>query len=309
MNVYSPNVYSPLASGENSQSAPPRMKPETFRRVRKFIYELAGIDIPETKGEMVAARLAKQARSQGFPSIEDFVVAVERQSHAGGNQDLLAGMIDCLTTNYTSFFREPVHFDFLRREILPKILDRPRIQIWSGASSTGEEPYSLAITLCEELGAEAGRRAWVLATDISTRVLRHAAQGIYPNDRFRGMSEDLQRRYLLRGKGAQAGNCRVRPEVRSMVEFRRLNLLSELPPEGPFPVIFLRNVMIYFDRPTQEKVVRSLSTKLEPGGYLMIGHSESLNGVDHTLEHVQVAIYRKPGLLPQSGFIRKEIAR
>ncbi|MDX2266526.1 MAG: protein-glutamate O-methyltransferase CheR [Bryobacter sp.] len=282
--------------------APPtRVRPETLAHVRKFIYEYAGIDIPESKGEMVAARLAKQARLHQFESIEDFVAAAEaeRQTTRG---ELLSSMIDCLTTNYTSFFREPVHFEFLRNTILPTLAARPRIQLWSAASSTGEEPYSLAITLTEALGPEAIRRAWILATDISTRVLRQASQGIYPAARFSGMTDQQRRQYLLRGKGEQAGNLRVRPELRSLVEFRRLNLLSEVPAEGPFPVIFLRNVMIYFDRPTQERVVRNLSSKLEPGGYLMIGHSESLNGIDHGLEHVQVAIYRKPG----GGEIRKK---
>jgi chemotaxis protein methyltransferase CheR len=243
---------------------------------------------------MVAARLWKQTRLHGFPSIEAYLQAVESDVGQRASGEMLSSLIDALTTNYTSFFREPAHFDFLRERILPGLRQRARIPIWSAACSSGEEAYSIAITLAEALGAEAPLRAGVLATDISTRVLRIAREAVYPADRFRGFPEDWKRRYLLRGTGQQEGNYRIRPQLRQLVEFRHLNLMEALPPAGPFPLIFLRNIMIYFDRPTQEKVVRTLHAKLEPGGFLFIGHSESLNGLDHGLEHVQVAIYRKP---------------
>jgi chemotaxis protein methyltransferase CheR len=271
------------------------LRPETFGRVRKFIYSTAGIDIPETKREMVAGRLAKQARLHGFETIEAYFSAAERGEASSDGHDLVTSLIDCLTTNFTSFFREPAHFDFLRQVILPQLSGRGAYRIWSAASSTGEEPYSIAMTLLEELGPQAGQRACVLATDISTRVLAAAAHGVYPAERFRAFPEDWRRRYLLRGKGEQAGNYQIRPAIRSLVEFRRLNLLEQTPPEGPFPLVFLRNVMIYFDRPTMERVVAQIRSKIEPGGYLFIGHSESLNGIAHGLKPVQVAIYRQPG--------------
>lgn len=275
-------------------NAPPKLKPDTFRRVQRFIYDTAGIDIQDGKEEMVTARLWKQTRRNSFPSIEAYLAAVERDGADPRGGDLLAGLIDCLTTNYTSFFREPAHFDFLRRRILPELKSRPRIPIWTAASSTGEEPYSIAIALWEELGGAAAQRASVLATDISTRVLKTASLGVYPQDRFREFPDEWKRRYLLRGKGENAGHFKIRPEIRSMVEFRRQNLMEGMPSEGPFPVVFLRNIMIYFDRTIQEKTVAAISSKIEPGGYLFIGHSESLNGISHGLEHVQVAIYRKP---------------
>ena len=153
------------------------------------------------------------------------------------------------------------------------------------------------MTLIEALGEAAYRQARVRASDLSTKVLRSAEAGVYPEDRFRNLSPEWRSRYLLRGKDAQQGNYRFRSEVRGMMQFVRINLMEPLPAEGPFPLIFLRNIMIYFDRPTQERVVAAMTAKLEPGGYLFVGHSESLNGISHSLEHVQVAIYKKPGRL------------
>jgi chemotaxis protein methyltransferase CheR len=212
------------------------------------------------------------------------------QRDAGG--ELECDFLDAITTNHTSFFREPAHFDFLRQRILPELQRRTEYTIWSAACSSGEEPYSIAVTLLEESGGSPVR-GQVLATDLSTKVLEQARQGIYPEDRFRQMDAAWHRRYLLRGRGEQSGKCRFRPEVRERVRFARLNLMEALPAMGPFPLIFLRNVMIYFDRPTQERVVAAISQRLEPGGYLFVGHSESLNGIQHDLEHVQVAVYRR----------------
>ncbi len=270
------------------------LRPDTFSRVQKFIYSAAGIDIPDSKRDMVAGRLAKQARLHGFASVEAFFSAAEQgQADSEGHQ-LTTSLIDCLTTNYTSFFREPAHFDFLRHKILPQLEGRPHFRIWSAASSTGEEPFSIAMSLADEYGPAVSSRASVLATDISTKVLATAGRAVYPAERFREFPEEWKRRYLLRGKGAQAGNYQIRPSIRALVEFRRWNLLEQAPPEGPFPLVFLRNVMIYFDRSTMERVVGQISSAIEPGGYLFIGHSESLNGIAHGLETVQVAIYRKP---------------
>jgi chemotaxis protein methyltransferase CheR len=270
-----------------------KLSARLFAQVRDFAYKTAGIELPDGKQEMVAGRLWKRARVLGFDSAESYFQAVQSDRSGELQQDIL----DALTTNFTSFFREPAHFEFLKTKILPSLRNRRQFTIWSAASSSGEEPYSIAVTLIEELGSAAFEQARVRASDISSKVLRLAEAGVYPEERFRGLDEGWRRRYLLRGKATQAGQYRFRPEIRRMVEFLRLNLMEPLPTVGPFPLIFLRNIMIYFDRTTQERVVAAMTTKLEPGGYLFVGHSESLNGIEHSLEHVQVAIYRKPGTL------------
>ncbi len=265
-----------------------QLSPRLLGEVRAYTYRLAGIELPESKREMVAARLWKRTRALGYPSVEAYFAAVQRD--AGG--ELECDFLDAITTNHTSFFREPAHFEFLRERILPDLQRRSDYTIWSAACSSGEEPYSIAVTLLEESGGSAVR-GQVLATDLSTRVLEMARQGIYPEDRFRQMDAAWRSRYLLRGRGEQSGKYRFRPEVRERIRFARLNLMEPLPVMGPFPLIFLRNVMIYFDRPTQERLVGAISQLLEPGGYLFVGHSESLNGIQHDLEHVQVAVYRR----------------
>ena len=270
-----------------------RLSPRLFTAVRDFAYRTAGIELQEGKQEMVAGRLWKRARALGYETPAAYFDAVQRDKSG----ELQLDILDALTTNFTSFFREPAHFDFLRKHIVPKLRSRTNFTIWSAASSSGEEPYSIAVTLIEELGAAAYRQAKVRASDISTKVLRCAEAGVYPLERFRNLSADWRSRYLLKGKGDQEGNFRFRPEIRGMMQFVRVNLMEPLPAEGPFPVIFLRNIMIYFDRPTQERVISAMTSKLEPGGYLLVGHSESLNGISHTLEHIQVAVYKKPGQL------------
>jgi chemotaxis protein methyltransferase CheR len=281
-----------------------RISPRLFSEIRALAYQIAGIDLQEGKEEMVSGRLSKRARANGFSGTEAYFEAV--QSDSSG--ELRSDFIDALTTNHTSFFREPAHFEFLKESILPHLRQRDQFTIWTAAAATGEEPHSIAVTLAEELGLLPGgasasggsaryssARPSVRASDISTRALAIAKRGVYPEERFRGLPADFLRRYTLRGRGQQEGNYCFRPEIRNLIRFEQINLMEPLPAEGPFPVIFLRNIMIYFDRPTQEKVVAALTAKLEPGGYLFVGHSESLNGIRHELEHVQVAIYRKPG--------------
>jgi chemotaxis protein methyltransferase CheR len=207
--------------------------------------------------------------------------------------EALTNLIDALTTNHTSFFREQAHFDFLRNTFLPEWKKRERIDIWSAACSTGEEPYSIAMCLLEELGAISPGRVRILATDISTRVLAKAKQGIYPAERFEGLPHAQLRRFWLRGERDWAGSYRAKEEVRALVEFNRINLLEPVTQVGRFALIFCRNVMIYFDKPTQQKVVERLAGRLEPGGYLLTGHAESLMGVQHELHYVRPAIYRK----------------
>ncbi len=272
-----------------------KLSPQVFAAVCDLAYRTAGIELQRGKQEMVAARLWKRARALGYESGEHYFRAVQRD-HGG---ELEVDLIDALTTNYTSFFREPAHFDFLRTVILPTLKKRSNFTIWTAASSTGEEPYSIAVTLLEELGPSAGRVAKIRASDISTKVLKRAEAGVYAGDRFRELSQSWHSRYLLRGIGNREGEFRFRPEVRNLIQFERINLMEPLPSAGPFPLIFLRNIMIYFDRVTQERVIDAMTAKLEPGGYLFVGHSESLNGLAHRLEHVQVAVYQKPGELQE----------
>jgi chemotaxis protein methyltransferase CheR len=171
---------------------------------------------------------------------------------------------------------------------------RPQIEIWCAAAATGEEPYTLAITMLETLGAQAAPRCRVLATDISNRALAKARQGIYPAERLKGVPQKWFSKYWLKGQGDHAGDCKVKPEVGKLVEFRHLNLIEAFEHPRAYPVIFCRNVMIYFNKATQARVVKRLTKFLEPGGYLFVGHSESLTGFEHGLEFAGPALYRKP---------------
>jgi chemotaxis protein methyltransferase CheR len=206
----------------------------------------------------------------------------------------LIALIDALSTNHTSFLREASHFDFLIARALPALRKRAAIDIWSAPCSTGEEPYSIAVTLLEQLGMPPKPALRIHATDISTKALAVAKKGAYMADKLASMPVPLIRKYFMQ---TAPGAFQICPEVRRMIEFERFNLIEPTRATRAFPIIFCRNVMIYFDKPTQERVVASLSQFLEPGGYLMVGHSESLMGVRHGLEYVQPAVYKKPGLL------------
>lgn len=267
------------------------LKPHEFDAIRRLAYEKFGLDLRRGKEELVAARLGKRMRQGGFTSFEKYYQHVLEDSTG----EALIGMIDALATNHTSFLRETQHFDFLREHVLPGLRERPRIDLWSAACSTGEEPYTLAFTLCDQWGAETFRKVRILATDISTKALAAAQKAVYPAERFSTVPAGWQRQFLLRGEGRWKGWYRIKPEVRSQVEFARLNLVEPFSHGHLFPVIFCRNVMIYFDKATQEALVNRLAGSLEPGGYLFIGHAESLTGVRHALTYIRPAIYQKPG--------------
>jgi chemotaxis protein methyltransferase CheR len=214
-------------------------------------------------------------------------------------------MIDALTTNHTSFFREEQHFRFLKEVIVPQLPQGAPLGIWSAACSSGEEPYTIAFSLVEALGEAALTRASILATDISTRVLEKARQGLYPASLVRGLPLNILRSCWMKGIGQYAEQCLVKREVRAMIRFQQFNLLEDCSQFGPFQVIFCRNVMIYFDHPTQQAVVNRLAARLAPGGYLLIGHSESLNGIEHSLQYVAPATFRKGSGAPAMKRIRK----
>jgi len=280
-----------LAQDEAARASAQRLKPNEFEAIRRLAYEKFGLDLRRGKEELVTARLGKRMREGGFGSFEKYYQHVV--SDPSG--EALIGMIDALATNHTSFLREAAHFEFLRENVLPGLRERPRIELWSAACSTGEEPYTLAFTLCDQWGAESFRRVHILATDISTKALAAAKSAVYPAERFSAVPAAWQRQFLLRGEGRWKGWYRIKPEVRGQIEFARLNLVEAFSQRTLFATIFCRNVMIYFDKATQEAVVNRLAACIEPGGYLFIGHAESLTGIRHALTYVKPAIYRKPG--------------
>jgi chemotaxis protein methyltransferase CheR len=243
-----------------------------FSRVRALIHQRAGIALADSKQEMVYSRLARRLRATGIRSFQTYLDALED----GEGSEEWEAFTNALTTNLTSFFREEHHFPLLAAHA--RSATGP-MTIWCSASSTGEEPYSIAMTLCEAFGTLTPP-AQVIATDIDTNVLATAAAGVYPIDRVERMPPERTRRFFLRGKGAQEGLVRVRPELRQMVSFHQLNLLAGgWPVTGPFDAIFCRNVMIYFDKPTQAKILSRFIPLMKPDGLLFAGHSENFTYV------------------------------
>jgi chemotaxis protein methyltransferase CheR len=267
---------------------------QDFDRVRALIYKRAGISLAIGKQEMVYSRLARRLRARGITSFVAYLDALE----AGRMQDEWESFTNALTTNLTSFFREAHHFPLLAEHV--KKLKGP-ITIWCSASSTGEEPYSIAMTLCEAFGTLTPP-AQIIATDIDTNVLATAANGVYPIDRLDKMSPERARKFFLRGKGDQEGMVRVRPELRQMITFKPLNLLADgWPLTGQFDVIFCRNVMIYFDKDTQRKILARFVPLMKPDGLLFAGHSENFLYVSDALKLRGKTVYE---LAPGQGVLR-----
>ena len=266
-----------------------------FNFLCRLVYEQSHIHLGRDKKVLVASRLVKRLRQLQLP---DYHAYCKLLCTPTGEEEL-NHLIDRISTHHTHFFRELSHFDFLREEVLPRWRAAPNaggpFRVWSAACSSGDEPYSLAIYLAEYL-APAESNAWQIeASDISNRVLGIASQGIYGAHRLAGVKPEWLRRYFQKGVRDREGYFRIKKELRQQVRFHHLNLLDvEHPFAEPFQVIFCRNVMIYFDRPTQEALVRRLAERLAPGGYLMVGHSESLSGIKHSLRLIQPAIYLKP---------------
>ena len=279
---------------------------EDFLRVSAFVRDRCGIKLPPSKKTMVEARLRKRLRALGMPSYEEYC---DYLFGPDGQKEEVVRMIDLITTNKTDFFREPAHFDFLVRVCLPEFCDAGRggawrkMLLWSAGCSTGEEPYTLAMILSAFAETCAGFRFSILATDISTRVLEKASLGVYDAEKAEPVPPAMKRQYLLKSRDRSKGLVRVAPALRSLVEFRRLNLMDEdFGIREPVDVIFCRNVIIYFDKATQETLVRRFARRLVPGGFLFLGHSETLWGMDVPLLQVAPTIYRKPdGIDPAVG--------
>lgn len=239
-----------------------------FARVRELIYKQAGIALSDSKQEMVYSRLARRLRAKGLDSFAVYLDTLE----SGRDEDEWEAFTNALTTNLTSFFRENHHFPLLAEHARQA---KTPLSVWCAASSTGEEPYSIAITLCEAFNTLTPPVS-IVATDIDTKVLDAAASGIYTSDRLEKMSGERVKRFFLKGKGERSGLVRVRPELRQLIEFKPLNLLAPgWPVKGPFDVIFCRNVMIYFDKPTQGRILSRFVPLMKPDGLLFAGHSEN----------------------------------
>lgn len=244
---------------------------QDFERVSKLIYQHAGISLSPSKQEMVYSRLGRRLRAKGLTTFKDYLALLEK-----GDADEWEAFTNSLTTNLTAFFREGHHFPILARHVLAQ-KGRHQIELWCSASSTGEEPYSMAMTMVEAFGTFTPP-VRILATDVDTQVLAKAQAGIYSLERLERMPQERIKRFFLKGAGARAGMVRVRRELQDMVTFRQINLLDKTwPVRGPFDAIFCRNVMIYFDKPTQRRILEKFSPLLRPDGLLFAGHSESFH--------------------------------
>jgi chemotaxis protein methyltransferase CheR len=258
--------------------------------VVKLVYDRAGIRLHDGKRELITARLQKRLRALGMSSYKEYLAYLQNEQSG----DEMVAFLDALATNHTYFFREEQHFAILRDKVVPEMMvpGKNRLEIWSAACSSGEEPYTLAITLADVLPA--GPEGFsIFGSDLSTKALAAARSGVYKMERVKDIPADILRRHFERGMGAQSGLARISPALRQRVEYAQLNLLEIGDLGRRFDVIFCRNVMIYFDRVTQQRVVSMLERHLRPQGYLFISHSESLNGITHGLQWIAPAVYQR----------------
>ena len=261
---------------------------QEYALFQRLIYKIAGISLSDAKKVLLVGRLTKRLRQYDLSTFSEYY----RMLAAGDNPEENQTMVDLLTTNETYFFREPQHFEFLRNEIIAKRNSPAVFRVWSAASSSGEEIYSIAMTLAETLP---GTPWEVVGSDISTQVLAKAVAGHYSLARTEGIPAGYMRKYCLKGVRSNAGPFLIAPELRQKTNFYQINLMHPIEADiGEFEVIFLRNVMIYFDPETKAKVVHNLLPRLKPGGHLIIGHSETLNGITDRVTSVRPTIYRKP---------------
>lgn len=268
-----------------------------FDQLSGFIYDQCGIKMPPIKKTMLETRLRKRLKANGYTSYGQYCDFLFSSNEAG--QELIH-MIDVVTTNKTDFFREPAQFSYLSQKVLPQMLheygagyDR-KLRIWSAGCSTGEEPYTMSIVLNEFAQDKAKYDYSIFATDISTRVLEEAVLGIYDSERIDIIPLQLKKKYFLKGKDSKKDLVRVIPQLRKKITFQRLNFLdNDLGVKEKMDVIFCRNVIIYFDKETQEMVIRKLLSHLIPGGYLFLGHSETIFKTDLSIEQVSPSSYRK----------------
>jgi len=272
----------------------PQITAQEYEYIRKLVYDHCRINLGPNKKELVMARLSKRLRACNINTYKVYIQLL--QSPAGKSE--MGNLIDAISTNHTYFFREGEHFAYLNEHILPEFAaahhGSGQFRVWSAACSSGEEPYSVAILLNEYFRNQKNR--WSIeSSDISAKILKRANDGVFAKDRVERIRKDWLCRYFLKGNGKFDGLYQFHPEVRRNLTFRLINLMSRsFPYSQPFHLILCRNVMIYFDRPTQEDLINRLAKYLRPGGYLFIGHSESLNAIKHPLKLIQPAIYQLP---------------
>lgn len=283
-------------AAEPPRSDADRLARRDFARLAQFIQGYSGIKMPPTKITMVEGRLRRRVRALGFAGVSDYCRYLFDQN---GLEQEAIHLIDAVTTNKTEFFREPEHFRLLSGTVLPELAAARRIdarsplKLWSAAASIGAEAYTLAMVAHAFGSALPGFAARILATDLCTEVLRTAQLGIYPDSMAQPVPADFHRRYLMKARNPARATVRVVPELRAMARFARLNLMDESYPVDPdMDVIFCRNILIYFDKPTQEAVLRRLCRHLRAGGYLFLGHSESLAGLQLPLRPVGHTVFR-----------------
>lgn len=292
-----PGLNSPRASadGADFSSREFPMTADDFSFIQRLARERTGIELGEHKREMIYSRIVRRIRALQLATFRDYCHYLQQNAASE-----LTPFINAITTNLTAFFREPHHFEFLTRTALPEIRKRNagsrRIRIWSAGCSTGEEPYSIAMTLQQHLGNERWD-ARVLATDLDTNVLDHGRAGIYTRDRVAGLDDDIVKKHFLvsRGKRSDDDRYQIKEPLRELIRFNQLNLLEDWPMKGPFDVIFCRNVVIYFSKETQRTLFDRYADILAPDGYLFIGHSESLHGVSKRFQPIGRTIYRRTG--------------
>ncbi len=283
----------------NPPMDPYQLTDREFHLFQRLIHTEVGISLSEHKRELVRSRLARRLRVHGCASFQEYYDRLMAGELGEGER---VQMLNAITTNKTDFYRERAHFDFLADEFIPAVKAQAartgerRIRIWSAGCSTGEEPYTIAITLREALGSLLAWDIRILASDVDTDVLARAAQGIYHEERVADIPKASLARHFLRGTGSQAGLVRVTDEVRELVTFRRINLLEDpWPIRATFDCIFCRNVMIYFDKATQRRLVERFAGYLKTAGYLFLGHSESLYGISDQFAFLRNTIHRKLG--------------
>ncbi len=272
------------------------MSEKLFGRFSQFIEGNVGIKMPPSKKTMLEGRLRKRMRKLGYTSYDTYADYVFSEK---GRQQEIVHMLDVVTTNKTDFFREPSHFEYMKQKVLPDFISlegrcaRAHLRVWSAGCSTGEEPYTLAIVLSEFGEQYSQFRFSILATDLSTQVLEKASAGIYDDEKIEPIAPQIRKKYLLRGKGSKKHLVRIVPELRNAVTFRRLNFMdNDLNVKEKMHIIFCRNVIIYFDRQRQEVLLNKFCRYLHPGGYLFMGHSETLSGLDVPLRQVAPTVYR-----------------
>ncbi|WP_373456355.1 protein-glutamate O-methyltransferase CheR [Rhizobium sp. L1K21] len=276
-----------------SQRAVSGLSPRNFNLLARYIYDYSGIKMPESKRTMLEGRLRRRLRPAGFEDLNHYCDFLFKQ---GGLETEAIHLIDAVTTNKTDFFREPKHFEHMIASALPtlKSAGYQRLRIWSSACSTGAEPYTLAMVMEDYIAANGKLDYAILATDLSTDVLKIAQRGIYPAEMLRPVSGEQRKRYVMEARNIDRGEVRIHPHLRSRIGFARMNLMDSSYNVGdPMHVIFCRNVLIYFDKPTQERVLTRLCDNLIPGGYLYVGHSETITGFALPVKQVANTVFRK----------------